>query len=32
MIKAKVVAGANLSRKKKVGYIIPTINCCMRNG
>ena len=27
-----LVAGAYLSRKKKTGYIIPTMNCYPRNG
>ena len=31
-IATKVVAGAYLSRKKKAGYIIPTMNCYPRNG
>ena len=31
-IATKVVAGAYLSRKKKAGYIIPTMSCYPRNG
>ena len=30
--KTKVVVDAYISRKKKKGYIIPTMNCCLRNG
>ena len=31
-IRTKVVLGASLSRKKEAGYIIPTMNCYLRNG
>ena len=30
--KIKDALGAYLSRKKELGYIIPTINCYPRNG
>ena len=29
--KTKIVAGPYFSRKKKVGYITPTMNCYPRN-